>query len=27
MCLYLLDAHGIPGPAGLPDIDVEHVRV
>jgi MerR family transcriptional regulator, heat shock protein HspR len=27
LCLQLLDAHGIARPAGLTDIDVEHVRV
>jgi MerR HTH family regulatory protein len=27
LCLQLLDAHGVPRPAGLTDIDVEHVKV
>jgi len=27
LCLQLLDAHGVPRPADLTDIDVEHVRV
>jgi hypothetical protein len=27
LCLQLLDAHGVPRPEGLADIDVEHVRV
>src|SRR6202035_2641773 len=27
LCLQLLDAHGIPRPAGLTEIDVEHVKV
>jgi hypothetical protein len=27
LCLQLLDAHGIPRPAGLSDLDVEHARV
>jgi MerR family transcriptional regulator, heat shock protein HspR len=27
LCLQLLDAHGIPRPAELVDIDIEHVRV
>ncbi|HVC05785.1 MAG TPA: MerR family transcriptional regulator [Candidatus Acidoferrales bacterium] len=26
-CLHLLDAHGIPRPAGLADVDVNHVKV
>lgn len=27
LCLQSLDAHAIPRPAGLTDIDVEHVRI
>ncbi len=27
MCLQLLDAHGVPRPERLADIDIEHVRV
>jgi hypothetical protein len=27
LCLQLLDAHGVPRPAGLTDLDVEHARV
>lgn len=27
LCLQLLDAHGIPRPAELTDIDIEHVRI
>ena len=27
LCLQLLDAHGVARPAGLTDIDVEHVKV
>jgi MerR family transcriptional regulator/heat shock protein HspR len=26
-CLQLLDAHGIPRPPGLADVDLEHVRL
>jgi hypothetical protein len=26
-CLQLLDAHGIPRPAELADVDLEHVRL
>jgi DNA-binding transcriptional MerR regulator len=27
LCLQLLDSHGVPRPAGLRDLDVEHARV
>jgi hypothetical protein len=27
LCLQLLDAHAVPRPAGLTDIDVDHVKV
>jgi DNA-binding transcriptional MerR regulator len=27
LCLQLLDAHGVPRPAELADVDVEHVKV
>jgi DNA-binding transcriptional MerR regulator len=26
-CLQLLDAHGVPRPTGMADIDIEHVKV
>lgn len=27
LCLQLLDAHGVPRPTGLADIDIDHVRL